>query len=54
MNKVPQKSQNLDFNIRRIIKKNYELRDYESVDETSLSYAMSRKTTKKKNQAVKG
>ena len=33
----------------------YERRDYESVDEKSLSKAMSRKTTKKKRiQALKG
>ena len=32
----------------------YERRDYESVDEKILSYAMSRKTTKKRIQAVKG
>ena len=32
----------------------YERRDYESVDEKSLSYAMSGKTMKKKIQAVKG
>ena len=38
-----------------IIKKiSYERRDYESVDEKSLSWAMSRKTTKKRIQAVKG
>ena len=39
-----------------IIKKiSYERRDYESVDEKSLSWAMSRKTTKKKRiQALKG
>ena len=38
-----------------IIKKNsYELCDYESVDENSLSYAMSRKTMKKRIQALKG
>ena len=38
-----------------IIKKNfYERRDYESVDEKSLSQAMSRKTTKKRIKAVKG
>ena len=39
-----------------IIKKiSYERRDYESVDEKSLSKAMSRKTTKKKRiQALKG
>ena len=37
------------FNVRRDNKKNsYEGRDYESVDEKSLSSAMSRKTTKKK------
>ena len=32
----------------------YERRDYESVDEKSLSKAMSRKTTKKRIQALKG
>ena len=32
----------------------YERRDYESVDEKSLSKAMSRKTTKKIIQALKG
>ena len=38
-----------------IIKKiSYERSDYESVDEKSLSWAMSRKTTKKIIQAVKG
>ena len=38
-----------------IIKKiSYERRDHESVDEKSLSWAMSRKTTKKRIQAVKG
>ena len=38
-----------------IIKKiSYERRDYESVDEKSLSKAMSRKTTKKRIQALKG
>ena len=38
-----------------IIKKiSYERRDYESVDEKSLSKAMSRKTTKKKNSGTKG
>ena len=38
-----------------IIKKiSYERRDYESVDEKSLSQAMSRKTTKKRIQEVKG
>ena len=42
--------------IEGIIKKiSCERRDYESVDEKSLSYAMSRKTTKKKRiQALKG
>ena len=35
-------------------KKSYERRDYESVDEKSLSKAMSRKTTKKRIQEVKG
>ena len=38
-----------------IIKKiSYERRDYESVDEKSLTKAMSRKTTKKRIQALKG
>ena len=38
-----------------IIKKiSNERRDYESVDEKSLSQAMSRKTTKKRIQEVKG
>ena len=38
-----------------IIKKiSYERRDYESVDEKSLSWVMSRKTTKKRIQEVKG
>ena len=38
-----------------IIKKiSYERRDYESVDENSLSEAMSRKTTKRRIQALKG
>ena len=38
-----------------IIKKiSYERRDYESVDEKSLSEAMSRKTTKRRIQALKG
>ena len=37
-----------------IIKKiSYEHREYESVDEKSLSWAMSRKTTKKKNSGSK-
>ena len=37
-----------------IIKIFYERRDYESVDEKSLSLSLSRKTTKKEIQAVKG
>ena len=38
-----------------IIKKiSYERRDYESVEEKSLSQAMSRKTTNKRIQALKG
>ena len=38
-----------------IIKKiSYERRDYESVDEKSLSKAMSRKTAEKKNSGTKG
>ena len=43
--------QNFDFKIRRDHhkkKNSYDRRDYESVDEKSLSYVMSRKTTKKK------
>ena len=32
----------------------YERRDYESVDENSLSEAMSQKTTKRRIQALKG
>ena len=32
----------------------YERRDYESVDENSLSKAMSRKATKRRIQALKG
>ena len=49
-------SQNLDFNLRRDHQKTfYERRDYESVDEKSLSQAMSRKNTKKKIQVgIKG
>ena len=43
------------FKLEGIIKKiSYERRDYESVDEKSLSKAMSRKTTKKRIQALKG
>ena len=41
--------------LERITKKNsYEHRDYESVEEKSLSQAMSRKTAKKRIQALKG
>ena len=37
--------------LRRVHQKNsYERRDYESVDEKSLSYAMSRKKTQKKKE----
>ena len=40
--------QNFDFKIRRDHKKNsYERRDYESVDEKSLSFIMCKKATKK-------
>ena len=43
------------FNFRRDHQKNfYERGDYESVDEKSLSYAMSRETTKETIQAVNG
>ena len=50
---IAQKSARIDkisiLKLEGIIKKNsYERRDYESVDEKSLSKAMSRKTTKKK------
>ena len=39
----------LNFNLRRDHQKiSYERRDYESVDKKRLSWAMSRKTTKKK------
>ena len=45
----------LILKLEGIIKKiSYERRDYESVDEKSLSKAMSRKTTKKRIQALKG
>ena len=37
-----------------INKISYERRDYESVDKKSLSYAKSRKTTKRRIQAQKG
>ena len=41
-------SKNFNFNFDKEHQKNsYERRDYESVDEKSLSYAMSRKTMKK-------
>ena len=47
--------QNFDFKIRRDHQENpYVYCDYESVDEKSLSYAMYRKTTRKRIQAVKG
>ena len=47
--------QNFDSNIRRDHQKiSYERRDYESVEEKSLSQAMSRKTTNKRIQALKG
>ena len=40
----------LNFNLRRDHQKiSYERRDYESVDKKRLSWAMSRKTTKKKS-----
>ena len=35
-------------------KNSYEHRDYESVDEKCLSYSMSRKTTKRRIQALMG
>ena len=41
----------LEGTIKKIF---YERRDYESVDEKSLSLVMSRKTTKKRIQEVKG
>ena len=40
--------------LKGIIKKiSYERRDYESVDEKNLSWAMTQKTTKKRIQALK-
>ena len=53
-------SQNFDFNLRRDHQKkkkkknSYERRDYESVDEKSLSLIMSRKSTQRRIRAVKG
>ena len=45
----------LILKLEGIIKKiSYERRDYESVDENSLSEALSRKTTKRRIQALKG
>ena len=42
-------TKNFDFNLRKDYQKNsYERRAYESVDEESLSLAVSRKTMKKK------
>ena len=47
--------QNFNSKIRRDHHKiSYERRDYESVDEKKLSKTMSRKTTKKRIQALKG
>ena len=50
--------QNFNFNLRRDPqkkkKKSYECRVYESVDEKSLSYAMSQKTMKKRIRAKMG
>ena len=47
-------SKNFDFNLRRDHKKkSYERHDYESVDEKSLSWAMFRKTIKKKKFRMK-
>ena len=40
--------------LEEIKKTSYERRDYESVNEKSLPKAMSRKTTKKRIQALKG
>ena len=46
---------NFDFNLRSIIKKvSYGRHDYESVDDKSISLAMSRKTKKKRIRAVEG
>ena len=50
-------SKNFDFDLRRDHQKkknSYERRDYESVDEKSLSKAMCRKRTKKRIREVKG
>ena len=59
INHLVHKSARIDkisiLKLEGIIKKiSYELRDYESVDEKRLSKAMSRKTTKKRIQALKG
>ena len=48
-------AQNLDFNLRRDHQKiSYERRDYDSVDEKNLSWAMPRKTKNKRIHAIKG
>ena len=47
-------SETFDFNFRRDRQFPNDRRDYESVDEKSLSEAMSQKTTKKKIHEVKG
>ena len=48
-------SKNFDFNLRRDHQKlSHERSDYEPVDEKSLSYAMFRKTMKKRIHAFKG
>ena len=48
-------TKNFNFSLRRDYQKknSYERRTYESVDEKSLSLAMSRKTTKKKLGKIK-
>ena len=52
---MAQFSRHFYFNLRRDHQKiSFERRDYESVDEKSLSLAMPRKTMKKKNSGGKG
>ena len=50
---IRRSAKNFDFNLRRY-KKNYGRPDYKPVDKKSLSYSMSRKTTKVIIQTVKG
>ena len=55
VNELVQFGQNFDFKIRRDHEKNsYDRRAYESVDDGSLSRAISRKFMKKIIQVIKG